>query len=422
MRNLMATRMQHVKSSFIREILKVTQDPTVISFAGGLPSPDLFAVEEMSRATSRVLRQDGRSALQYSTTPGHLPLREWIAAYGLRRYGLHLDPDQILITSGSQQGLDLIGKVFVNPYDPVVIEEPGYLGAIQALGMQEARIYTVPLLDDGPDLNFLKTVLDGDRIKLLYTIPNFQNPSGLTYSLSSRQRLADLIRDRDLVVVEDDPYGLLRYDGEDLPSLARLLPGKVLLLGSFSKIVAPGLRLGWICGPAEVIEKLVVAKQAADLHTGTLVQRVLAQYLADNDLDAHVSALRQVYGKRRDLMFDALGRFLPPEVTFTRPQGGMFLWGGLPAGISSLELFERAIRQKVAFVPGRAFYPGGNDGPLTLFERALRQKVAVVPGAPFYVDGGGESNLRLNFSNAGESDIETGIARLGAAIRELLER
>ena len=390
----MATRMQNVKPSFIREILKVTQDPTVISFAGGLPSPDLFAVEEMSRATAKVLRQDGRSALQYSTTPGYPPLREWIAAYCLRRYGLHLDVDQILITSGSQQGLDLIGKVFVNPYDPVVIEQPGYLGAIQALGMQEAKIYSVPLLEDGLDLDFLKTILDGDRIKLLYTIPNFQNPSGLTYSLSSRQRLADLVADRDLVVVEDDPYGLLRYEDEDLPCLAGLLPDKVLLLGSFSKVVAPGLRLGWICGPAEVIEKLVIAKQAADLHTGTLVQRVLAQYLADNDLDTHVATLCQVYGQRRNLMLDAMGRFLPPEVTYTRPKGGMFLWAGLPAGVSSLSLFELAIEQKVAFVPG----------------------------TPFYVDGGGESNLRLNFSNASESDIETGIARLGAAMRELLER
>lgn len=389
----MATRMQNIKPSLIREILRVTQDPTVISFAGGLPSPDLFAVEEMSRATTTVLRQDGRSALQYSPTPGYAPLREWIAAHCRLRYGLHLDVDQVLITSGAQQGLDLIGKVFVNPYDPVAIEEPGYLGAIQALRMQEARIYSVPLLEDGPDLDMLGTLLDGDRIKLLYTIPNFQNPSGLTYSLSSRQRLVERVRDRDLVVVEDDPYGLLRYEGEDLPSLASLLPDKVLLLGSFSKVVAPGLRLGWICGPADVIKELVTAKQAADLHTGTFVQRVLAQYLADNDLDAHVATLRQVYARRRDLMLDALGRFVPPEVTYARPQGGMFLWAGLPAGVSSL----------------------------TLFERALRQKVAVVPGTPFYVDGGGQSNLRLNFSNAGESDIETGIARLGAAMRESLE-
>jgi len=393
MRNLMATRMQNVKSSFIREILKVTQDPTVISFAGGLPSPDLFAVEAMSRATAKVLRQDGRAALQYSTTPGHPPLREWIAAYTSRRYGLQVDTDQILITSGSQQGLDLIGKVFVNPYDPVVIEEPGYLGAIQALGMQEARIYSVPLLDEGPDLAFLKTVLDGDKIKLVYTIPNFQNPSGLTYSLANRQALAEVVAARQLVLVEDDPYGLLRYEGEDLPSLASLLPGKVLLLGSFSKVVAPGLRLGWICGPSDVIKELVTAKQAADLHTGTFVQRVLAQYLADNDLDAHVGILCQVYRQRRDTMISAMERSMPAEVTFTRPAGGMFLWVSLPAGVSSLRLFDLALQQKVAFVPG----------------------------TPFYVDGGGEGNLRLNFSNAGEHEIETGIARLGAAMRGLLE-
>jgi len=393
MRNLMARRMQTVKPSFIREILKVTQDPTVISFAGGLPSPDLFAVEPMSQAAAKVFRQGGRSALQYSTTPGHPPLRQWIADHCQRRYGLQVDADQILITSGSQQGLDLIGKVFVNPYDPVVIEEPGYLGAIQALGMQEARIYSVPLLDEGLDLEFLETVLSGDRIKLVYTIPNFQNPSGLTYSLQGRQALAERIAKRDLVLVEDDPYGLLRYEGQDLPALARLLPDKVLLLGSFSKIVAPGLRLGWICGPADVIKELVTAKQAADLHTGTFVQRVLAQYLADNDLDAHVEVLRRVYRQRRDTMIGALERSMPAEVTFTRPEGGMFLWVTLPAGVSSLRLFELAIQQKVAFVPG----------------------------TPFYVDGGGEQNLRLNFSNASEHDIETGVARLGAAMQGMLE-
>ena len=393
MRNLMARRMQTVKPSFIREILKVTQDPTVISFAGGLPSPDLFAVEPMSQASAKVFRQGGRSALQYSTTLGHLPLREWIAGHCQRRYGLQVDADQILITNGSQQGLDLIGKVFVNPYDPVVIEEPGYLGAIQALGMQEARIYSVPLLDEGLDLEFLDTVLSGDRIKLVYTIPNFQNPSGLTYGLEGRQALAERLANRDLVLVEDDPYGLLRYEGQDLPALARLLPDKVLLLGSFSKIVAPGLRLGWICGPADVIKELVTAKQAADLHTGTFVQRVLAQYLADNDLDAHVEVLRRVYRQRRDTMIGALERSMPAEVTFTRPAGGMFLWVTLPAGVSSLRLFELAIQQKVAFVPG----------------------------TPFYVDGGGEQNLRLNFSNASEHDIETGVARLGAAMQGMLE-
>jgi 2-aminoadipate transaminase len=393
MRNLMAKRMQFVKPSFIREILKVTQDPTVISFAGGLPSPELFAVEPMAQAAAKVFRQDGRSAMQYSTTLGHQGLREWIAGYTWRRYGLSVDADQILITSGSQQGLDLIGKVFVNPYDPVVIEEPGYLGAIQTLALCEARIYSVPLLDDGPDLGLLKTVLDGDKTKLIYAIPNFQNPSGLTYSASGRLRLAEAIRNRDLVVVEDDPYGLLRYEGQDLPPLAALLPGKVLLLGSFSKVVAPGLRLGWICAPQDVIKELVTAKQAADLHTGTFVQRVLAQYLADNDLDAHVTLLRQAYGQRRDAMIAAMERSFPAGVTFTRPEGGMFLWVSLPPGISSLRLFEVALAQKVAFVPG----------------------------TPFYVDGGGESNLRLNFSNANESDIETGIARLGTAMRSLME-
>jgi 2-aminoadipate transaminase len=393
MRNLMARRMQFVKPSFIREILKVTQDPTVISFAGGLPSPELFAVEPMAQATAKVFRQDGRSALQYSTTLGHEPLRQWIAAYMGRRYGMTVDADQILITSGSQQGLDLIGKVFVNPYDPVVIEEPGYLGAIQALALCEARIYSVPLLDEGPDLDMLETILDGDKAKLIYAIPNFQNPSGLTYSAATRQSLAERLQDRDLVVVEDDPYGLLRYDGEDLPSLATMLPDKVLLLGSFSKVVAPGLRLGWICGPKDIIKELVTAKQAADLHTGTVVQRILSQYLQDNDLDSHVAMLRKAYGQRRDAMISAMEQSFPGEATFTRPQGGMFLWVSLPAGLSSLRLFEVAIGQKVAFVPG----------------------------TPFYVDGGGESNLRLNFSNASESDIETGIARLGAAMREMME-
>jgi 2-aminoadipate transaminase len=387
-----AGRMGSVQKSFIREILKVTENPQVISFAGGLPNPKLFPVTEISAATIKVLAESGDSVLQYSTTEGFLPLRQYLAARYLKNRGLTVDPDEILITNGSQQGLDLIGKVFLDQGDGMAIERPGYLGAIQAFSMFQPQFHPVPLLEDGVNITALAATLREHRSKLFYGVPNFQNPSGITYSGPNRREVADLLQQHDTLFVEDDPYGELRFIGNDLPSLKTYLGDRAILLGSFSKIIAPGMRLGWICAAREIMEKIIVAKQAADLHTSFFVQRVIYQYLADNGIDSHIARIREAYKRQREAMVSAIERHFPDGVQYTKPEGGMFLWVTLPEGISSLELFDLATRANVAFVPG----------------------------APFYTDGGGADTLRLNYSCSDEATIEEGIGRLGEAIKKLL--
>ncbi len=392
MDTIFADRMATVPRSFIREILKVTEDPEVISFAGGLPNPEFFPVAAVAQAAFRVLSEDGKNALQYSTTEGYAPLREYIAERYLRRKGLKIAPEEILITNGSQQALDLLGKALLNKGDTVVFERPAYLGAIQAFSIFEPAFASVPLRADGLDISALGELLARKRAKLIYTVPNFQNPSGLSYSRENRSRVAGVLRGHDAFLVEDDPYGELRFMGDDLPSMREYLGDRVVLLGTFSKTVSPGLRLGWICAQGDLMEKLVIAKQAADLHSNYVAQRIVHQYLKDNDLDSHVATIKEAYGRQRDLMLSAVERHCPPEVQCTKPEGGMFLWMTLPEGVSSLELLDLAVRDKVAFVPGQAFY----------------------------VDGGGANTLRLNFSNSDGDKIEEGISRLGSAIRRLL--
>ncbi|MCZ7404697.1 MAG: PLP-dependent aminotransferase family protein [Candidatus Methanoperedens sp.] len=393
MNNRFADRMKTTSKSFIREILKVTQQPEVISFAGGLPNPGFFPVEEIARASTKVLAKDGRNVLQYSTSEGYLPLREFIAERYLRKNGLKMEPDDILITNGSQQGIDLIGKVFLNKGDRVVIERPGYLGAIQAFSIFEPNFRSVPLLDDGIDTDLLEKALSEADAKLLYTIPNFQNPSGITYSGQKRKDVADILEKHNAVCVEDNPYGEIRFTGEDLPCI-RKYSENTILLGTFSKIISPGLRIGWICAGKEIMEKLIVAKQAADLHSNSLSQRIVHQYLMDNDIDEHIIKIRAAYGKRRDLMIDMMAEYFPEEVRYTKPEGGMFLWVTLPERVSSLDLFELAVKENVAFVPGN----------------------------PFYADDGSRNNtLRLNFSNSDEEQIEEGIKRLARCLERLLE-
>jgi len=392
MNNLFADRMATTHKSFIREILKVTQDSNVISFAGGLPNPKLFPVKELADACLKVLQEDGENVLQYSTTEGYLPLREYIAERYFVKKGLQVNPDEILITNGSQQGLDLIGKVFLNKGDRIVIERPGYLGAIQAFGIYEPSYVPIPLLDDGIDIDLLEEALEANQIKLFHTVINFQNPSGVTYSRRKREQLAGIIKSHNTVLVEDNPYGELRFMGEDLPSMKSYLPDGTVVLGSFSKVVTPGLRLGWICAAADVMEKIVVAKQSSDLHSNYLSQRAVYQYLIDHDLDEHILNIREVYKKQRDSMVSMIEEHFPEEIKCTKPEGGMFLWVRLPENISSLDLFKLATKENVAFVPGRAFY----------------------------VDGGGENTLRLNFSNSDEEKIEEGIKRLAKVIKTVM--
>ncbi|MGB2862351.1 MAG: PLP-dependent aminotransferase family protein [Sedimentisphaerales bacterium] len=392
MNNLFADRMATTHKSFIREILKVTQDSNVISFAGGLPNPKLFPVKELADACLKVLREDGENVLQYSTTEGYLPLREYIAERYFVKKGLQASPDEILITTGSQQGLDLIGKVFLNKGDRVIIERPGYLGAIQAFGIFEPEFVPIPLLEDGIDIGLFEKALKAGQTKLFHTVINFQNPSGVTYSRQKREKLADIIKGQNMVLVEDNPYGELRFMGEDLPSMKSYLPDGTIVLGSFSKVVTPGLRLGWICAATDVMEKIVVAKQSSDLHSNYLSQRAVYRYLIDHDLDKHILNIKKVYKRQRDLMVSMIEKHFPEEIKCTKPEGGMFLWVTLPEKLSSLHLLELATEESVAFVPGRAFY----------------------------VDGGGDNTLRLNFSNSDEEKIEEGIKRLAKVIKRVL--
>ena len=390
-----ADRMSTVHRSFIREILKVTEDASIISFAGGLPNPGLFPVSDLEQAAVKVMRECGPQSMQYSTTEGFEPLRQYIADRYREKKGIEVDADEILITSGSQQCLDLLGKVFLNSGDNVVIERPGYLGAIQSFSVFQANFLTVGLEEDGPDLAELERVLDENEAKMFYAVTNFQNPSGLTYSAEKRAGVAKVLKDRSVLFVEDDPYGELRFMGESHKPVVRgYLEDNGILLGSFSKVAAPGFRLGWMVCPTDVRDKLIIAKQASDLHTSTFAQRVMHQYVTDNPLDDHIEKIRECYGNQRAAMVKAIDEYFPAEVEVTRPEGGMFLWVTLPEGLSSMDLFDEAIKNKVAFVPGR----------------------------PFYVDGSGENTFRLNFSNSDEEHIEEGIKRLGAGIKEFLSR
>lgn len=387
-----ANRMKHVHKSFIREVLKVTEDPQVISFAGGLPNPQIFPVKALAEAAARVFEQDGRTTLQYSTTEGYPPLREYIARRYFKRYRLTVSPDEILIINGSQQALDLIGKLFLDRGDRVIFEKPGYFGAIHSFSFYEPAFQSVPVGPDGIAVELLEQAFEEHKPKLFYTTPNFQNPSGITYSTQKRQAVASLLEQYQVIGVEDDPYGELRYMGQEQPSLKCYFEEGLILLGSFSKIVSPGVRLGWVCANKEIMQKLVIAKQAADLHSNYLSQRVVYQYLHDNDLDSHLQKIRQVYKKQRDLMLAMIDGYLPQEVTYNEPEGGMFLWLTLPEGYSALELFEYAAQLKVAFVPGEAFH----------------------------LDGSGKNTLRLNFSNSDEARIETGMQRLAQALKTFL--
>jgi 2-aminoadipate transaminase len=391
-KNIIAERMDKVPESFIREILKVTDAAHVISFAGGLPSPDTFPVREIAKACETVLATDGQKALQYASTEGYFPLRQYISGRYMEKHGLKIKPEDILITTGSQQALDLAGKVLINPKDKVLIEGPGYLGAIQALSVFSPVFKTVLMKDDGVDLEGFKKICSKNAIKLFYGVPNFQNPSGITYSGSVRNNLALLLEKYGVQFIEDDPYGELRFIGEALSPVKSYYKNGILL-GSFSKVVAPGLRLGWITAPQNIMKSLVIAKQAADLHTNSLSQRILYRYLMDNNEDKHIQDIIKVYKYQCDVMIKAIEEYFPDSIRHTSPEGGMFLWVTLPKKLNSRDLFNNAIKQNVAFVPG----------------------------APFYANGGGENTMRLNFSNSSPDKIKEGIARLGKVIKKMLK-
>ncbi|MFI5335260.1 MAG: PLP-dependent aminotransferase family protein [Opitutales bacterium] len=384
-----AQRIGGLRPSVIREILKVTAKPEVISFAGGLPAPELFPIAEVQAAADRVLSADGRAALQYGPSEGFAPLREWIAAE-LGRRGISAPAAEILVTVGSQQVLDLAGKLFINPGDVILTENPTYLAAIQAFQVFEAKFVPVPTDAEGLIPEKLPELIRRHRPKFLYTIPNFQNPTGITLSAARRQALAKIAAEHRLPVIEDDPYGRLRYRGTDIPPVKHWdEAGCVLYVSTFSKTIAPGLRLGWVAAPSEVFHHLLVLKQAADLHTSTFDQRVAHAYLTASDVNAHLQRIRTVYGERHGVMDAALRAELPAGFSWTQPEGGMFLWVTGPSDLDALKLLERAVSQNVAFVPGRDFFPAD----------------------------GGANHFRLNFSNSPPERIREGVRRLGALIR-----
>ena len=403
--NRYARRTAGMKNSAVRDLLKLTANPGIVSFAGGLPAPEMFPIEELAAAASRVLGIHGAEALQYSATEGYPPLRELLVRH-MERYGIEVGPDNVLVTAGAQQALDLIGKLFLDPGDAVVTEAPTFVGAIQAFTAYQARFLTVPIDHDGLRVSLLEDALR-EKPKFIYVLPNFQNPTGVTLSLERRRRLVELASRYGVPIVEDDPYGQLRYDGAHVAPLVRIdaevrgcahgeraLRGGVLYVGTLSKTLAPGLRLGWIVAPGEVIARLAQMKQGTDLHTGTFVQMLAYETARGGFLDGHVRRIRAVYRERRDAMLGALAREFPPGVRWSRPEGGLFLWVTLPPGVDSAAMLQDALAEKVAYVPGTTFFPGG----------------------------GGDNSFRLNFSYCRPEIIREGIRRLGAVVRRACRR
>jgi 2-aminoadipate transaminase len=393
-----AQRTQQMTSSVIREILKIASKPDVISFAGGLPAPEVFPVKEFAAACDIVLSERPAEALQYGLTEGYTPLRDFLAAE-TRKEGVRVTTDNLLITSGSQQALDLLGRVFINPGDKILVESPTYLGALQAWNAYGAEYIAVPSDEEGMITEKLEAALRAGP-KMIYALPTFQNPTGVTLTLARRKRLVELADKYGVPIVEDDPYSHLRFEGEPLPSLMALdaqmrgdcgdcYSGNVIYLSTFSKILAPGLRLAWVVAPPQVIFRLAQAKQGADLHTATFTQMVAHQVAYDGFLDRHRELIRRVYREHRDIMLAAMEKEFPKGVHWTRPQGGLFLWVTLPDGNDATQLLPLAVEQKVAFVPG----------------------------SPFFPNGGGENTMRMNFSNATPDGIREGMTRLGKVFK-----
>lgn len=398
-----AQRTQRMSSSAIRELLKMAAIPGVISFGGGLPAPEVFPIDEFTKASQKVLNEKGAEALQYSITEGYIPLREMICSL-TNRYGTKMLPENVLITNGSQQALDLLGKIMINRGDKVLVESPTYLGALQAWNAYGAEYVQVETDDDGLIPEAVEKAMRVSP-KFIYLMPNFQNPTGKTLPQDRRQKIIEIAEHYGVPIIEDDPYGQLRYDGEDLTPVIVMdhfyrngssegINGNVIYLSTFSKTLAPGIRLAWVSAPHEVIAKFVNAKQGADLNTSALLQMVVYEIIKDGFLDEHMQVIREVYGRRRDLMLDSLAEFFPSGVSWTEPKGGMFLWVTLPEGVSSVELLKISVQQKVAFVTGTPFYP----------------------------NQGGENTMRLNFSNASDENLVEGMKRLGVAVKELLSK
>lgn len=390
-----ADRIKDLKGSEIREILKFIGKPGIISFAGGLPAPELFPIEEIDEATTAILKSDGSKALQYTPSEGFLPLREKISQlmtdYGLKK----ITSDNILIVNGSQQGLDFSGKLFLNPGDVVICESPTYLGAINAFRAYQCKFIECPSDDEGMNIEELKKILSKTpNIKLIYVTPDFQNPSGKTWSITRRKQLVDVINPYNIPVIEDNPYRELRYEGEQIPPIKSFdTLGNVVFLGTFSKTICPGLRIAWVCAHEKVLEKYILAKESADLQCNPLSQRQINYFLENCDFESHIAKIIHVYKRRRDLMLKIMEDNFPSEITYRKSKGGLFIWVDLPKHLNARDLLERAFQEKLAFVTG----------------------------SPFFPNGGHENHFRLCFSNMTESLITEGMNKLARIIKDFVK-
>lgn len=394
-KNLYAKRLQRMTTSVIREILKVAQAPDVISMAGGWPDAALFPVDQIRAVCDDVLREMPRESLQYGLTDGLPALREALADY-MTAQGIPARMENIVIVSGSQQALDLAGRILLDEGDAVLVERPTFLGALQSFNAYGARYITVPVDDEGAHPEAIASAIERHHPKFMYLLPTFQNPTGVTMSLERRRRVVAIAAEYGVPIVEDDPYGQLRFAGDPLPPLAALDRARggenVIYLSTFSKTLAPGLRLAWAVCSAEVAQQFVMAKQGADLHSNALAQTIALEFLRRGLLAPQVQRIRETYRARRDAMCEAIAEFFPPEVHYTQPEGGLFLWVTLPQGMDAVSLLQEAAKKKVAFVPG----------------------------APFFADGGGENTLRLSFACMPPEIIVEGIRRLAGVIRKAM--
>lgn len=385
MERLLSDGIKNTPASFVRGVLKVAADPSIISFAGGLPNPKSFPQDELLVSMQRIVKTYGSKVFQYSITAGLPELRRYIADRYNKKYNLKLTIDNIIITTGSQQALDLISKTFINKGDGVIVENPTYLAAIQAFSLNQPVFYPVDLSENGMDKHQLEKALK-NNIKFIYVIPNFQNPTGFTYSAKNRNEIYEELKDKDVVLIEDDPYGELRFNGEGLPYIGGGKLTNSIILGSFSKTCTPGMRIGFIiCQNTELLKHISIAKEASDLHTNIFSQYLIYDFLTHNDYDAHIAKIKKLYENQAQAMIAAMDKYFPKSVKYTNPDGGMFLWVTLPDGVSAMSIFNKALEKRVAFVPG----------------------------APFYVNKKNVNTMRLNYSNADCAAIEEGIRRLG---------
>ncbi|QOR35560.1 PLP-dependent aminotransferase family protein [Clostridium sp. 'deep sea'] len=386
-----ANRMQGIKGNAIRELLKVSQQPGMISLAGGLPSPDTFDIDTISEIVTDVLKDNGKNILQYGSTEGYQPLREELIKF-LNLRGFNIKGENLLILSGSQQGINLAGKVMLNPGDKVAVESPSYLAALQIFKTYQVEFVVIPSDKDGMDIDVLEQKLETEKPKVVYIVPTFQNPSSSTLTLERRKRVVELLKKHETLLIEDDPYGYLRYSGEVVPFMTSMdTTGQSIYLGSFSKIISPGLRVGYVVGPADVITKMRIAKQGTDVHTSMLSQAIVAEFFKRGIIVPHIEKIKEQYKAKRDLCLAEMAKHFPKEAKYNVPDGGLFIWVTLPESVNTEELFHMGIKEKVAFVPGETFFVDGR-----------------------------KNCLRLNFSNASHENIVIGIKRLGNAMKKFL--